>query len=173
MNRKWIAILCIYIACVSFKEPKHSKLSNRIFIPYNKELKKEKHLYLSGSGGAMIGDIQKINASYVSFEKLTIEEARRLYVDVAEGYICRYNQNEQIRPYLHNYPFTIANFEIMIGFENEKRQIIEEGFVALIFHDRKNILVYYTYDPSTDKFIDLYEEPYEIAREIVMKEKAL
>src|ERR1700722_6640758 len=130
MNTKFVCLLFVFVICGAFSEPKYCKLSDRIFIPYNKELRKQKHLYLMGSGGAMMDDIQKVNAHYVSFERLNIEEARKLYIEVTEGYLCRYNQNEQIRPYLHNYPFTIDNLEVMIGFENEQHRHMGQGFVA-------------------------------------------
>lgn len=165
--------LLLSVLCSFYKEPKHCKLSDRIFIPYNKELKKEKHLYLVGSGGAMMDDIQKVNAHYVSYDRLTVEEARRLYVDVVEGYLSRYNQNEEIRPYLHNYPFTINNFKIMIGFENENHQHMDKGFVALVSNrETKGVIYYASYDHETKKFNKIYEEPYETAREIVMRERA-
>ena len=117
-----------------------------------------------------MGDIQKINASYISLDRMTIEEARRLYIEVVEGYLCRYNQNEEIRPYLHNFPFTIENIHVMIGFENEQRHHMDQGFVALMFIGNNQRLLYRAYDHEKKKFIDLYEEPYETARNIVMKE---
>ncbi len=115
-------------------------------------------------------DIQKINASYISFDRMTIEEARRLYVEVIEGYLCRYNQNEEIRPFLHDFPFTIGNLHVMIGFENEQRKHMDQGFVALMYVSKKHRLLYRAYDHEQEKFIDLYEEPYETARDIVLKE---
>lgn len=172
---KKIFLFCLLLSILSsfYKESKHCKLSDRIYIPYNKELKREKHLYLVGSGGAMMGDIQKVNAHYVSYDRLTVEEARRLYVDVAEGYLNRYNENEEIRPYLHNYPFTIDNFKIMIGFENENHQHMDKGFVAVVSNiENKGIIYYSSYNHATKTFIDLHEEPYETAREIVQRERA-
>ncbi len=115
-------------------------------------------------------DIQKINAHYVSFDSLGVEQARRLYVEVIEGYLCRYNGNEEIRPYLHDYPFTIANLKVTIGFQNEQRGRVSQEFVALIFNSSKNWIIYSAYDHEQEKFIDLYEEPYETARDIVLKE---
>ncbi|MCH9626006.1 MAG: hypothetical protein S4CHLAM123_11930 [Chlamydiales bacterium] len=115
-------------------------------------------------------DIQKVKAHYVCFEQLTIEQARRLYVEVAEKYICRYNQDEEIRPYLHDYPFTIDNVYVRIGFKNEQRQHMDQGFVALIFVGRNHRLHYEGHDPESDKFFALYEEPYETARDIILRE---
>jgi hypothetical protein len=165
---KLILLFFCLIGC-SFSEPKYCKLSDRLFIPYNRELK-SKGLYLIGSGGAMMDDIQKVNATYISYQQLNVEQARELYVDVMEGYISRYNQNAEIRPYLHTYPVTVENFSVMIGFENEKHSHMGNGFVALMLIGKNNKLFYRAYDPQTDKFIPLNEEPYEVARQIVIKD---
>ncbi len=167
MKQLWCIVITFMFSC-GFREPIHCKLSDKIFIPYNKELKKQKNLFVCGSGGAMMGDIQSVHASYISFERFNVEQARRLYVEVMEGYISRYNANEKIRPYLHNYPVTIDNFEVMIGFENEQRKHMDGGFVALMFIAKNHRLLYCTYDHEKQEFVDLYEETYEQAREIVL-----
>ena len=118
-------------------------------------------------------DIQKVNSHYESFECLTVDEARRLYVDVVEGYLERYNQNEEIRPYLHNYPFTVDNVEVMIGFKPVQQQKMDQLFVALMYVGKNQRLLYRAYNHETEKFTYLYEEPYETAREIVMRERAI
>jgi hypothetical protein len=171
VNKKIVFFLIIFVICCSFKESKHCQLSDKIFFSYNKELLKNKHLFLIGSGGGMMDDIKKVNAYYVSFEKMNIEEARRLYVEVAEGYMSRYNENEQIRPYLHNYPLTIGNFKISIGFEDETRKYRDQGLVAVVFNGKNNRIVYCTYDHEKEKFVDLLKEPYETAQAIVLSEK--
>lgn len=172
LNKKKIkfffSFFVLMICCASSK-PKYCQLSDRIFITYNKELKKQRGLYLEGKGGAMMHDVEKVIASYISLDRMSIKEARKLYIDVIEGYICRYNQNKQIRPYLRDYPFTVDNVEVMIGFENEEYKHMDQGFVALMFIGKNQNLVYCTYDHEKQKFIDLHEEPYETACAIVLK----
>lgn len=118
----------------------------------------------------MMNGIQKVNIHYVSLASLGVEEARRLYVGIIEGLLCRYNQNEEIRPFLKDYPLTIANLKVMIGFQNVQHNRVNQEFVALIFNSSKNWIIYSAYDHEKKKFIDLHEEPYETARDIVMKE---
>ncbi len=162
-----LSLLC------GFKQPMHCKLSDKIYFAYNKEMCKRNRLSLVGKGGAMMGDIQQVDAFYDSYERLNVEEARRLFVDVAEGYISRYNQNEEVRPYLRNYPVTIDNFRIRIGFENENRQHMDGGYVALVSYiNAKRRIFYSGYDHETKKFTDLHEESYETALEIVQQEKS-
>lgn len=164
-----VLFFLFFVAC-SFKQPKYCKLSDDIYFSYNKEICRKNKIYLVGKGGAMMNDIQTVNAHYVSLELLTIEQARRLYVDVIEGYLCRYNQNVQIRPYLHDYPFTVENLDVTIRFENGKRAVTDEELVALIYVGKNNQVIFRAYDLISDKYTPLYTEPYETARDIVLKE---
>jgi hypothetical protein len=175
MNKKFTFFLFICVICCSFKQPNYCKISDIIYFDYNKELCKDKHLFLVGKGGDMMHDVEKVHATYYSFEKMAVEDARRLYVEIAEGYISRYNENEQIRPYLHNYPFTINNFHIMIGFQDldhRNTRFRGEGFVAMVANSKEDRIFYCTYDHEKEKFINLHDEPYATARAIVLSEKS-
>jgi len=68
---------------------------------YVKEFAKPRGLYLSASGEALEYDINKVKLSFLSFDRLTVDEARVLYVEMMEEFLGRVNQNEEIRPYLH------------------------------------------------------------------------
>src|SRR6185503_558400 len=174
LNKKLYLLLC-FVFC-SFKQADHSKISNKIYRSYNKELCKKEKLYLVGKGGSMIdGAVHKVNASYVSYEKVDIDAARRLFVTIAEGYISRYNQNEQIRPYLCSYPFAIDNFGLSLAFEEKlgpSSQHVGDGYVAFVFNlPQENRLYYRLYNHETGKFVSLHDESYDTAREIVLAEK--
>jgi hypothetical protein len=174
MSKKFTFFLFIFVLCCSFKQPNYCKISDVIYLNYNKELCVKKNLILVGKGGGMMDDVEKVSASYISFEKMNVEEVRRLYVEVSEGYISRYNKSEQIRPYLHNYPFKISNFDIMISFRDPTREGDRhrgEGFVTLVFNGKNDQIVYYAYNHENEDFIELHKEPYEVARAIVTREK--
>ena len=170
MSKITIILIFIYISINLNAEPKYCKLSDKILFPYSRTLYKDYHLILEGHGGAMMIDIQKINAHYLAYERLNVNEARRLFVEVIEGLLCRYNQNMQIRPYLHNYPFTIENLNITIRFEHGKLADMGEEFVALVFVGKNNQLIFRAYDSRSDKYIPLYTESYEVARDMVLSE---
>ena len=163
-------LILLFLPICAFSKSLHVKLSDKIYNAYNKELKNKRNLYLVGSGGGMMHDIKEVFAAYVSFERLNVNEARKLYVEVVEGYLSKYNQDEKVRPYLHNFPFTVDNVDVKISFEDEKHHFRDQGYVALMFVGKHQRLVYRAYDPKSDEFIALYEEPYETAREIVMQE---
>lgn len=148
-----------------YSEPKYCRLSDKITNKYNKELKEQKGLFLIGSGGAFMYDIKKIGLSYISLSKLTVDEARKLFVEVEEGYLKRYNENEEIRPYLHNFPFTIENLELMIIFD-EKRNDLSNGYIAGMYIANKK-LYFKGYDYHTNELYTIHSEPYSTSIEIV------
>ena len=164
---KFISIvLCFFFTSCHTRQPEYIRLSDGISGPYAKELKKEKGLNLDGSGGSMMDDVKKVNATYLSFAKLSVNEARNLYVEVVEGYLERYNRDEQIRPYLHNYPFNSRNIGLMITFEDEYHRRREGEDVTLMFMNEGNI-VYRGYDHNKEEFVPLHRESYEEAVRIV------
>ncbi len=146
------------------------KMSDRIVKQYNKEVAKPRNLYLSGSGGAMMNDIQRVILNFKSFDLLTVDEARALYIEMMEDFLSRMNQNGKIRPYLHDYPFGIDNFELTIGFRDSCRHITGDGHVALVFIGRNQELFFEAYDQETCKFYTLHREPYAESLRIVQSE---
>lgn len=162
----------IHFLLINWKhsDSNYCRLSNKIVNEYSKELTRQKGLYLIGAGGAFMDDIKEISLHYQSLDKLSVNEARRLYIEISEGYLKRYNENVAIRPYLHNYPFTINNLKLMIGFIDETRQRQGDGFVALMFIAR-NKLWFEGYDLTKSKFYDLHCETYAEAVEIVRNEQ--
>lgn len=129
---------------------------------------------LIGEGGAMMGDIQEVFAHYIIRKEMSLVDARKLYIEVAEEFIKRYNDDEKIRKYLHNYPFTIENVELDISFENEQGDKPPEGCVAYIYTIKKNekdgTILYYR-DYKEGKLSPLHKEPYATAVEIVKNQK--
>jgi len=134
---------------------------------YVKQFAKPRGLHLTGSGGAMMYDVKKVILNFLSFDTLTVDEARVLYVEMMEEFLCRVNQNEKIRPYLHNYPFEINNFDLTIGFENAQRKITGDGHVALMYIGRNNELSFRGYNPEAEEFYSLHRESYAEALKIV------
>ena len=148
----------------------YCKLANRIVSNYSRELAKERDLFLIGSGGAMMDDIKEINVFYVSFRALNVREARKQYIEVSEEFLKKINQNEKIRPYLHNYPFIFKNLDLKIMFKNKNKSFQDEGDVALIFPARNHNIFYEGYDSEKKDFYSLHSETYEEALQIVREE---
>ena len=112
-------------------------------------------------------DVEEIYLKFIAYQKATIEQARKLEVEVTEKLLKRVNEHEKIRPFLREYPFKANRIVIMIAFENSNNVRYSDGSVALIFPAR-NKLFYYKSDKD-EELLDLHEEPYEEAYRIVMK----
>jgi hypothetical protein len=160
---------CVFFLCVSFayREPGYCKMADQITKKFLKECAQPRRLILSGYGGAMMNDIQEISLSFLSFDALNVDEARMLYVEIMEEYLQRINCHERIRPHLHNFPFEENNIKLSIGFEDSKRKITRDGHVALISIARDHLLYFAAYDPITEEFYTIHQEPYEVALKFV------
>jgi hypothetical protein len=149
-----------------FKEPEYVKISNCIVLQYSQELADQKKIFLDGSGGAMMDDIQRVTVSYISNAELSLEQARTLYINVMQEYLERYNANEKIRPYLHNFPFTAENIDLKLSFEKESGQRQCSGDVAFVFMVN-NVIYYDSYNNEKSTFYSLHKEAYADALKIV------
>ena len=83
----------------------------------------------------------------------------------------KYNINVKIRPFLHNFPFTLENMKISLSFEDESHKNQGEGYVAYAFIGKNRQIFYLGYDHKTEKLYDIHCEPYEKALEIVKNPK--
>jgi hypothetical protein len=140
---------------------------NSITNSYLKEVAIPRKLMLSGYGGAMVGDIQSVTLRFLSYHVLNVDAARILYVEMMEEFLVRINQNDKIRPYLHDYPFGIKNMELTIGFDDTNGDILGDGHVAHMFISRNDTLYYEAYNHETEKFYNLHKENYRDALKIV------
>lgn len=165
--KKWLWVFCFLMTCNSLHaEQKYIKLVDRITGKFSKELKNEKNMYLFGYGGSMMNDVEEVFMSFHIVQQATIQEARQLFVEVAERYLARINEDEKLRPYLHNFPFTIDNLDLGIGFENEMRQP-HNDLAYVVYCKRTGNIIYNANDPKEDMFYKVYEEPYEEAVKLV------
>ena len=155
-------------------EPYYCKIIDRITHKYLKEYIIPQGLDCICIGGSMMGDIQAVALGFVSYKALNVDEARKLYVNIVEEYLHRVNCNEEVHPYLHNYPFTINNLEFTIRFSHPNGKRIADGHVALMFFiENRNLLFYKGYDSNTDNFYLLHKESYEEALKIVQESSHL
>src|SRR5258708_2977316 len=68
-------------------------LSDEIMRKVAIKLKKEKDLYLCGTGGQMMHQIQMLALSFDYYHEITIEEGRELLVDVVNEFVAQVNAN--------------------------------------------------------------------------------
>lgn len=168
-NACTLTIILFLFSSFTCRESNYCKMSDRIVSNYFKEFAKPRNLILTGYGGRMLNDIKEVELRFLSFDALNVEEARVLYVEMMEEFLCRINHHDKIRPYLHNFPFKSGNIKLTIGFEDSKRKITGDGHVALIYIGRNQDLLYRSYNPHTEAFSSLHREPYQEARRIVLE----
>lgn len=162
----------IFFICnsCSSTERRDIQMVNEIVDKYSLELKRERGLYLIGRGGRMMDDIQQVYVEYTSVDAPSVDEVRKLYVEIAEEYLQRINSNEELRPYLHVYPFTIENLALTLSFEDVAYRIRKDGYVAYAYIPKDN-LIYYKEYKSDEQYHLLLSEPYAEAVKIVECEK--
>lgn len=99
---------------------------------------------------------------YTTKHKITsIEEARLLFVKFIENFLDAYNNSNEVRPYLENYPFKPENLNIVIFFLKNKGQKIPDAGCVCEFGK----FAYFINDP-TGKNPILHEETFSRAKSI-------
>src|ERR1700728_5092837 len=100
-------LLLLFFSCGYRSIPQHCKEADRIMLTHAKQVKKSDNFGVMGTGGAFMDDVKEILLVYQVNIALEPKDARRLYVKTASSLLELINNDEKIRPYLHQYPFTI------------------------------------------------------------------
>ena|SRR3990167_8677558 len=144
---------------MTYKLSKDEKIVNQITEETAKKLKEKKNLILIGTGGQMMHEIEMLAMSFQFFHEVDLEKARELIVYAVREYLSDINNNEEVRPYLHNYPFTAKNVEIRIFFYGPDRRELPPDKIVYI-SSRNGILRYYI---RADDDHPIHQETYEEA----------
>jgi hypothetical protein len=168
-----ICMLSFLFGCSSFSfSSDYEKIADKITEKTAKELKAQKNLYLVGTGGQMMDDIQMMMMGFNFYRVVDIETARQLLVDSVQEYLSAINSNEEIRPHLHNYPFTAKNVEIVIYFYNSDGSEISSGKINIAAANQGKV-IYYIDDPEKNNIKPIHEETYEEALMLVNNRHAI
>src|SRR5690606_25794011 len=173
------------------QSPDYLKYVNEVVDDFVKKMEKKYQLHCYGSGGSMPTDVEKIKVLFISYNKYTIEDARKMEVDAIQNLLQRINAHEKLRPYLREYPFGADRVGVTISFRTKMDGHPIDGSVALV--SLVNNKIYYDAAemkmsepiPLTrihknnewtkelipgklrEKLVPLMEEPYEEALKIV------
>ena len=156
--------VCSYFG---YQSPRYVKLAHELTEKTAKKLKKQKGLCLAGSGGQMMDDIQMM-MGFNFYKVVDVATARQLLMDSVQEYLSTINTNEEIRTYLHNYPFTPQNVEIVIYFYNPEGSKVPFNKITIAAVNQGKI-VYYVDDPEKHTIKPFHEESYEKALILVEK----
>jgi len=151
-------------ASFGYQEPDYEKIAGKITEKTAKKLKEQKNLCLVGTGGGMMNDIQAMHMSFYFYQEVDLKTARELLVYAISEYLSAINSNTEIRPYLHQYPFTAKNLEIRIWIYKPDRSELPPNEIDYIA-DINGILEYHV--QGADPRQSIHEETYEEALELV------
>jgi hypothetical protein len=158
-------------SCDMLSEPKYIRMSDKIVSRHLNKMKQQYSLKCIGNGGGFMHSVNQIILSYNLNGPKSIEEIRTLLVITTEDLLKAYNEDEKIRPFLKNFPFTVSNISVDIvlvdqngiSLKNEglNKDIIWGGFQlsGKVFYSIIN-----EEKPSTQK---IHSETYEEALKIV------
>ena len=164
-NMLLFTIIILMFGCAQHSN--HEIIIDRIINQTDLQLKKEKNLHAIGSGGSMMGDIQLAEIYFQYFHLVNLEEARVLLVYAIQTFLKNINENKEVRPYLHNYPFTTKNIEINIWILQPNGHYPDQGNIELLALEN-GILKYKLVAPSEfAPWPILKEETYEEALKIL------
>lgn len=147
----------------------HGLWSDRIFKSYQRQLLKEKGWIVTVKGYNYRHKTPKNSYIFTGQQCLTLEEARRCYVEETQRLIKYFNSSKKINNQLNFEPFTIEDMEYAVAFEDSSSQYYAPPYIAFVYSIRGNVL-YDIYNPDTGQLERLHKESYEEAVRIVQEE---
>lgn len=157
----------IWLSCE--KKPHHVYLADQIMDQYIVDMTRDKQFRVEMTGRGMNGDIQTFSMGLYTIADPSVEEAREAYVLKVENFLKRVNAWEEIRPYLHNYPATIINFDLHLNFYFPSGRFAA-GPTTVAFMFAKYGEIFYFYANDENHLKDLYSESYTTALAIVREQ---
>ncbi|WP_420421710.1 hypothetical protein [Simkania sp.] len=140
-KKRWLGLAFLVIPLISwifisgtkmeYVIPEYEKISDKITAKTAKTLSKKYQLDPVGSGGSMMHDVKKLFLSFNCYHPLSIDESRELVINCVNEYLKSVNENKEVRPFLHNFPFNEQNIELAIFiFEDCNFTKLEPGQVC-------------------------------------------
>lgn len=152
--------LLLFTGCSSQKERPQDKILNNIELEYTQEISNDLDLTPVYVGSAAMEKVEKLTFGFKSKEQVSETDAYKLIVQCADKLICLVNENEAIRPYLSNYPFTGANIRVGITFsDNSEDLFVPPGYIASASISNGQVRLN-KYNPKTEQLEEIFRKPY-------------
>lgn len=152
MKYLFLSLFCLTSAC--HQELDYVALSDKISEPYIQQTCCKYGLRANAAGGGFYRNVAHIDLTFFSNIQATVGDARKLYVEMAEDLIARYNSNEPIRGFLANFPFEQKNICLNIWFADGN------PLAWVNYHESQDKIVYHFNDPQHFSKFRNVEEPY-------------
>ena len=123
------------MGCSKSEEYQRSQLdivSDRVTAETGRKVCEKYHMRMTGiGGGAPGGKLWNLEAWFTrDGKKLNLEESRKLVVSIVEDYLEAINKNEELRPFLRDYPFTAKNLGIMVINQDENGDEVYDPYIG-------------------------------------------
>lgn len=155
---KYIIVLLFLSLSISGHSMTYSEMAGKIRSEYAREVKKTKGLDATGFGGSMLTCVRIISIDFLSNQKVDVDEARKIYVDLVEGFARKINADKKIRIYLHDFPFTWKNTLFTLSFQEKNGKKFADH-LSFIFMAKEKIY-YCIYNEKTQRYDDYHIEYY-------------
>jgi len=150
-----------------FSYSKHEVIAHRVSADVAKTLSKRYQMELVGFGGAIHEDVEKLSLSFNCYRTMNMAEYRNLIVQSAEFFLSEVNSNEELKPFLHNYPFDSNHIDLAIYVFSEDRQRLKVGQLSCV-HLIKGKISYSIRD-TEHTVKPMQAEDYESAKQLVLE----
>jgi hypothetical protein len=146
---------------------KMNKIAGQVSVNFSKKMKEKFDFDLLGMGGGGFHDLNTLSFHFNCPMILDVFEARKLIIQVVDEFINDINSKQNIKLYLRNYPFTVNNINLLIGFKKNNQYPIE-GKVAFISCSNEKI-DYATFEHEKNHLTNIFRETYNEALQIISK----
>jgi hypothetical protein len=161
---KLVSILFALLFAGCAHNPPHIIEVNRFIKEYSSSQKKE-GFFPFGTGGAFHKQINELFFDLLTPGiNVTVEEARKVLVIKTEELLCKINQDEQVRPYLKDFPFSEKNLYFTVGFMPST--LVPNAKEAIVMAGVSRGSAFYCVRGERG-YDDVHEESYATAYEIV------
>lgn len=155
-------ILLVTLMSCSSQAPLHIIEADRLAASYVNRMKQAEHMEIMGSGGRLMYNVDELDFMFRYPKFVDLKEARSIIVRSAQVYLELVNSDENIRPYLKEYPVGAKGVELTIVFTpSGSFEGIEGDYVrSALFSEGK---IYYRRYAGKSKlpvvfFVETYEE---------------
>lgn len=124
--------LCLSSSIYSDEIPFYERKANVIINKVGNKLAKKYNMEIAGTGGGMIDCVKLMALSFNINKILNKNESRQLLLDCAAEFLKEINSNQEIRPYLVQFPFSVENIEIKIFIHDHEGRNVYDPNLSVI-----------------------------------------
>ncbi|MGK5594517.1 MAG: hypothetical protein ACSNEK_04075 [Parachlamydiaceae bacterium] len=168
---KRLVVLALIFCSGFYGDYNYSSKADKIASDFLKEIKKELKIYPASIGGGCRGEVNLVSLHLDCYQRVDLERAREIFLQISEGLFIRYNNHKEIRPYLHHFPFGLESFNMILAFMDTPSKHVPSSYIALIKIFDEGQLHYYQYDHSKGELQVVHKEAYTDAKKLIERKR--